>query len=78
MFLGRSWWKVFPVLVISEILVNAETNYDELLSWKPDHQPLQDVPELRMKQIHNDAIRMKESLNEIGIQSITIVQLHYY
>ena len=24
MFVGRGWWKVFPVLVISEILVNAE------------------------------------------------------
>ena len=67
MFEGGIWWKLFSVLVISKILVNAETNYDELLNWKPDYQFLQDVPELRMKQIPNDAIRMKESLNKIGI-----------
>ena len=67
MFEGGIWWKLFSVLVISKILLNAETNYDELLNWKPDYQFLQDVPELRMKQIPNDAIRMKESLNKIGI-----------
>lgn len=45
----------------------AETDYDELLNWKPDYQFLQDVPELRMNQIQNNAIRMKASLDSIGI-----------
>ena len=76
MFEGRIWWKLFSVLLLSEILVNAKTNYDELLSWKPDHRFLQDVPELRMKQIQNEAIRMKESLNKIGIQLKTTVSLY--
>ena len=67
MFEGRIWWKLFSVLLLFKILVNAETNYDELLNGKPDYQFLQDVPELRMKQIKDEAIRMKESLNKIGI-----------
>ena len=67
MFEGRIWWKLFSILLLSKILVYAETDYDELLNWKPDYQFLQDVPELRMNQIQNNAIRMKESLNSIGI-----------
>lgn len=70
MCVGEEWWRIlFTVLAVTTI-AKTDTYYDEILNLNPSQRTFQDVPDLRMRQVQYEAIRMKESLDSIGREYI--------
>ena len=67
MWFEKGWWRIFFTVTIATTIAKTETYYDELLNWNPSQRAFQDMPDLRMRQAQNTAIRMKESLDNIGM-----------